>query len=635
MRIGALLLSAALALNGCRLNLAATGILSVRLGTAQPKTILPSIPPANSYRLSFSGPSAVEPLTFSDDTATEELPVGTWTVAVVALDSGGDSIAEGSKSGIDITAGATTSVALSLHALSGGTGSIDLRLSWPESQSIDTAASSLSLSLNGAAVSPAGTLSWEGSGLRYQLSGCGTGDYKVDVSLSNLTTKTAYSNTFVVQVFGNLTTSGEIALGIADFSLPPPPTNLGLSASYHAVHLEWSDNSGIERKYRVQRSADGSTYEDLATGLAASRRSYTDSGGSAGQTYLYRVLAVGDSGVVSAPSNSVSGSWAPAPQIIADHSVVDQYENIPPAYIALVKKMWLDLPGESHSGAYRTGLSDLYAAESKFAVSVTSSGQPEAATDSHLRVSRATWGDVDHTESWFYSYGEEDWFTSSTAIARTKAHLDYCNGNGYEISAMGFGWCWDMYLYNSSAAEDPVYLVHWYGNSLGGPEGDRCWGLDAGDQSLTANSVCMDTYLGATQAYVEHCAQQGYATKVFLTTGTVDAGYYAYYPLGTNEDNYQGYLKNERIRSYAKADSSRILFDYADILCYNDGSSSPNTLTFTDSGGTEHSFPFITSANVGTDPNSADHIAAPGRLRLAKALWWMLARMAGWDGSGG
>jgi hypothetical protein len=633
MRLSALLLSAALTLSGCKITLPTTGSLNITMGSVQPKTILPTIPSPSSYSLSFTGPSDVNTVSLSEATATMELPVGTWTIAAVALDSGGLSIAEGSASDIVIEAGKTKSVALSLHAISGGTGSVDLRLSWPEGQTIDTVASSLSLSLNGAAVSPPGTLTWGDSGLRYQVSGCGSGDYELGVSLHNSSTGTAYSNTFVLQVFGNLTTSGEIALGIEDFGLPLPPTDLSVSASYRAVHLEWSDNSGIELEYRVQRSTDGNTYEDLATGLAANRRSYTDSSGSAGQTYHYRVLAVGGSGAVSAPSNSASGSWADAPQIIADHTAVDQYENIPLAYIALVKKMWLDLPGESHSGAYRTGLSDLYASEPKFAVSVTSSGQPEAATDSHLRVSRATWGDLDHTESWFYSYGEEDWFTSGTAIARTKAHLDYCNGNGYEISAMGFGWCWDMYLYNSSTAEDPVYLVHWYGNSLGGPEGDRCWGLDAGDQSLTANSVCMDTYLSATQAYVEHCTQQGYATKVFLTTGTVDSGYYAYFSQETNEDNYQGYLKNEHIRSYAKADPSRILFDYADILCYDDGSSSPNTLTFTDSGGTEHSFPFITNANVGTDPNSADHIAAPGRLRLAKALWWMLARMAGWDGS--
>ena len=41
--------------------------------------------------------------------------------------------------------------------------------------------------------------------------------------------------------------------------------------------------------------------------------------------------------------------------LIVDHTAVDQCQNIPQAYIDLVKSMWLNVPGESHSEAYRTG----------------------------------------------------------------------------------------------------------------------------------------------------------------------------------------------------------------------------------------------------------------------------------------
>jgi hypothetical protein len=34
----------------------------------------------------------------------------------------------------------------------------------------------------------------------------------------------------------------------------------------------------------------------------------------------------------------------------------------------------------------------------------------------------------------------------------------------------------------------------------------------------------------------------------------------------------------------------------------------------------------------GTYTEDGDHIGQRGALRLAKAMWWMLARMAGWDG---
>ena len=34
----------------------------------------------------------------------------------------------------------------------------------------------------------------------------------------------------------------------------------------------------------------------------------------------------------------------------------------------------------------------------------------------------------------------------------------------------------------------------------------------------------------------------------------------------------------------------------------------------------------------GTYSEDGDHIGEAGALRLGKALWWMLARMSGWDG---
>ena len=88
--------------------------------------------------------------------------------------------------------------------------------------------------------------------------------------------------------------------------------------------------------------------------------------------------------------------------IIADHTVVDQYADIPQAYIDLIKKMWVSVPGESHSEAYRRGCELLQEADSRFQVNVIDGGTPEAYTDQHLRISRATWGDVDSASGWQY-----------------------------------------------------------------------------------------------------------------------------------------------------------------------------------------------------------------------------------------
>jgi hypothetical protein len=317
-------------------------------------------------------------------------------------------------------------------------------------------------------------------------------------------------------------------------------------------------------------------------------------------------------------------------QIIADHTVVDEYDRIPQTYLNEVKKMWVIVAGESHSKGYRIGCQLLENIDARFQVNIKESGTPEGYTDQHLRLSRATWGDYNNASGWIYNYGEEDWFTNATAISRTKAHLTYCNTNNLQIAAMGFGWCWDMTSDNWPAGTvDPVHQVRWAGRTYNGPEGSRRWGLDAGDFDLTGNSVCMDTYLNATNEYNIYSMANAYPTKVFYTTGPVDANE------NIGENGYQRHIKHEYIRDFVKASPDRILFDYADILCWSDANER-REVTWTDYGGILQTFQAIHADNLvdmdGTYTEDGDHIGQRGALRLAKAMWWMLARMAGWDG---
>jgi hypothetical protein len=260
-------------------------------------------------------------------------------------------------------------------------------------------------------------------------------------------------------------------------------------------------------------------------------------------------------------------------QIIANHTILDKYADIPQQYIDSAKGMWLVVAGESHSAAYRDGLHSLQTIDTNCAVSVKESGTPEAYTASKLRASRGTWGDVSSASGWIYGYGEEDWFTSETAINRTKAGITYCNTNNLTIGAIGFGWCWDPGI------------------------------TDFTD------------YISATRSYIDYCADS-IDTKVFFTTGTVDSY--------TGETGYLKYLGYKSIRDSVAAHPSWILFDYADILCYdNDGNDSTTTWD-------THTYPVIASKNL--QGSGTGHIGMNGALRLAKAMWWMLARMKGWDG---
>jgi hypothetical protein len=306
-------------------------------------------------------------------------------------------------------------------------------------------------------------------------------------------------------------------------------------------------------------------------------------------------------------------------QIIADHHAVDEFENIPAEYIAEVKKMMVAFPGESHSAAMRTGLELLEELDPTYACNV---GEGEAYTDQYLRVENYGWiGELE----WFtwFAYDEPD--RPYPVEREFKYLMERYKDAGHPITALGFTWCYDMTLGegNETAEVDPVYGVHWYGASDGGPDGNKAWGLDADDYAITGNRVSLQTYFDTMEDYIAHVKANNLGTKMIFTTGTVD-------PDGQwfGEGAIQGHIKHEAIRDYVKADPSLILFDYADILCYDDDGTM-NTLTWNG-----HTVPAITLKN--NLPQYDGHISKAGAIRLAKAQWWLLARIAGWNsGSGG
>lgn len=93
----------------------------------------------------------------------------------------------------------------------------------------------------------------------------------------------------------------------------PPAAPTGLSAtatSATAISLAWVDNSADETGFRIERSADGITFAEIAI-VAANVTAYADSGLAAATTYAYRVRAY-NSGGLSAYSNTASATTLPA-----------------------------------------------------------------------------------------------------------------------------------------------------------------------------------------------------------------------------------------------------------------------------------------------------------------------------------
>ncbi|HLP86828.1 MAG TPA: Ig-like domain-containing protein [Candidatus Paceibacterota bacterium] len=321
-----------------------------------------------------------------------------------------------------------------------------------------------------------------------------------------------------------------------------------------------------------------------------------------------------DNGYSISGNTCVQDTPVVSTQIIADHTIVDRYDDIPEVYLNEVKKKLVWFPGESHSAAYRQGLLDLEAINPTYD-STTQWGFPAHVDDAHLRSAGLVSG-----------LGEEEWFTwkaydiGSMPAERTflTDYLDAQFNANNPVDVVGFAWCWDMSFQGPTSGVDPVTGNHWYGETVGGPNGNLPWGLNSADSAITNNSVSMDTYLAATEDYINYVDTNNYGTKVVFTTGPVD-NYSA-----SGEAGYQAYLKNEYIRNYVENDSTRILFDYADILSYDDN----NSLTTATWNG--HVYPVITATNLGA--GDIGHISSAGAVRLAKAQWWLMARIAGWDG---
>jgi hypothetical protein len=89
---------------------------------------------------------------------------------------------------------------------------------------------------------------------------------------------------------------------------------------------------------------------------------------------------------------------------------------------------------------------------------------------------------------------------------------------------------------------------------------------------------------------------------------------------------YNLHVRNEAIRDYIdNYEGNVVFFDYADIICHDDD----GTLYYVMYGDIQ--VPKVTPTNAGDQ--TIGHIGEAGAIRLAKAMWWMLARIAGWDGN--
>ena len=371
----------------------------------------------------------------------------------------------------------------------------------------------------------------------------------------------------------------------------------GVSFTVSDADFVLVDSAQCVTQMSASRKADGSLPDITALKLVPGS-DLVDAGVNVGLPYFG-----------SAPDIGYS-EYAP---IIADHTVVDLYDDIPQQWIDSVKKMLVWVPGMSHSLGYQNGVNLLEAYNATYQATTWSSDPPPAYSESYLRLGRPYMSSINF---WLEDVG------------------DYCsvidgqNDGGNPFTVVINGWSYETTWNNAPGGGlDSVFDVHWAGDANGR------WGLDAGDQALTGNATCMDTYLTAIGTYNNYFDTNEIPTIAVFSTGPVDDN------AGT-ENGFQRELKNAHIREYVAADNSRILFDYADILVHNnsgvryqsawndDGTDRPHDQIHPD-----NALDYDGSWNVVNENDAdGDHIGEVGALRLGKAMWWMLARIAGWDG---
>ena len=238
--------------------------------------------------------------------------------------------------------------------------------------------------------------------------------------------------------------------------------------------------------------------------------SFTIQGLAAGQYRLDVTAFNADGSRAGSATFSFEVVAAVVSNIIADHTIVDDYDRIPAYYMAEVKKMMVSFPGESHSAAYRTGMELLEEQNSDYACNVSTA---EAYTDRYLRVNTGSSGEA----TWYTWYAYENHDGANKNVIKNYI-ASYVN-NGYPMHAIGFGWCWDTSWINGvTAAKDPVYECGWAGSSDGGPDGNLAWALTPMTTRSRETGSPWTPYLAATEEYRLFCLSNSYPTKVIFTT---------------------------------------------------------------------------------------------------------------------
>ena len=306
------------------------------------------------------------------------------------------------------------------------------------------------------------------------------------------------------------------------------------------------------------------------------------------------------------------------PYIIADHTAVEDYEQIPGTYLNQVKQMVLWYMGESHSyqirggkladsGRVLGGLELLETADSNYGVEVRENPANFTGTNV-LKLLRGSFH-----ERWGWNddnMGEEHYWSTETVLEKPKMVSE-----NYSVDVAIWCWCWDipwreLIIFDANDRKINIIRDRDKDGIEETPNGN--WGTEH-----------MQIYLNAFKSLNDNTNSNTVSVYQTAVTDTADEG------------GHLTQLYNDQMRAWVKANGG-YLFDWADIEVYNDDNSEKNTESWMDTAGilgtpeAEYNYEKRHDQWSGEEVGHATQALA---IRKAKALWWLLARIAGWDGN--